>query len=180
MAEGLLRAALDSRGLASTVTVASAGLMKGGVRPARSVIGAVAPFGADISAHCSRAIARELIEEADLVIALAREHAQAVVRLCPDARRRSFTLKELSRLVERSSPRAPEDSFDRYVDALNDGRAADAGPADDVADPFGRPLEVLNDTAAEIDVLVRSVAMALWPERVAEKTSSRREADRSP
>lgn len=52
-------------------------------------------------------VARQLlavdVQQADLVIALAREHRSAAVALVPSAVRRSFTLRELARLLDASA-----------------------------------------------------------------------------
>ncbi len=55
---------------------------------------------ADARAHRAQRLMPEQIERADLVIAMAREHADAVVGAVPRARRRTFTLVELTRTLE--------------------------------------------------------------------------------
>ncbi|MFA4841512.1 MAG: hypothetical protein WC580_07375, partial [Agrococcus sp.] len=50
--------------------------------------------------HRARRLLPEQIERADLVIAMAREHRDAVVGPIPRARRRTFTLIELTRTLE--------------------------------------------------------------------------------
>src|SRR5687767_12553879 len=54
----------------------------------------------DAREHRARLLVPEQIERADLVIAMAREHRDAVVEAVPRARRRTFTLIELARTLE--------------------------------------------------------------------------------
>lgn len=54
----------------------------------------------DTEAHRARQLEPNQIERADLVIALAAEHRGAIVRLLPAANHRTFTLIELTRVVE--------------------------------------------------------------------------------
>lgn len=55
---------------------------------------------ADANAHRARRLLPEQIERADLVIAMAREHRDAVLEAVPRGRRRTFTLIELTRTLE--------------------------------------------------------------------------------
>lgn len=50
--------------------------------------------------HTARSLDRDLVEGADLIVGMAREHRSAVVRMVPRAHRRTFTLVELTRVVE--------------------------------------------------------------------------------
>src|SRR4051794_7487323 len=100
MAEALLRARLDTRGAAG-VRVHSAGLLKGGM-PATSNAREVV---AGLDAHVSRQLTGAMIDDADLVIAMTRDHLREAVVLRPDAFRRTFTLKELVRRARRVGPR---------------------------------------------------------------------------
>ncbi len=54
----------------------------------------------DAPEHRARRLQPEHIESADLVIAMTREHRAAVVKAVPRARRRTFTLIELTRTLE--------------------------------------------------------------------------------
>ncbi|MFD4422558.1 low molecular weight phosphatase family protein [Agromyces sp. NPDC058484] len=57
-------------------------------------------FGAtDAAAHVARQLDEQLIRDADLVLALSREHRRAVVELVPAATRRTFTLREFAHLA---------------------------------------------------------------------------------
>jgi protein-tyrosine phosphatase len=110
------------------------------------------------------------VAEAGLVLTATVEHRGHVLRLHPAALRRTFTLKELARLVRD----LPADALPTggaaqrlaALAALADARRAVHRPphrhADDIADPYGQPLDVYRRTAAEIraavDVIVERVA----------------------
>ena len=98
IAEGLLRAALAARLGDAAPRVTSAGTMgwEGSGADPHSVE-AAAERGVDISAHRARMLRPSEVEEADLVLAMAREHEEAVRALAPG---KAFTLKELVRLLE--------------------------------------------------------------------------------
>src|SRR5829696_4266108 len=101
VAEGLLRAAMQTRFGGSAPTVASAGVAgwKGSKADAHSVE-SLAERGLDISSHRGRRLSRQDLPDAAVVIAMAYEHRDAVVTLAPEAIDRTFTLKELVRLLE--------------------------------------------------------------------------------
>ncbi len=77
----------------------------------------------DISSHKSRQLSRKLIDESDLVFAMAPEHLAEVRRLAPTAKERSYLLKS-------------------FPSASPDG--------DGVEDPIGQPLDKYNEVFLEI------------------------------
>lgn len=166
MAEALLRARLRERGLGGEIGVGSAGSMDGGIPASRPVLDAVRPYGGDLSEHRSRRLDQELVARADLVIAMADEHARQVVALDAAAEVRTFTLKQLVRLAEAAGRRGPAEALADYLARLDRSsprrsRAADA--SDDIADPYGRPVEAVVETAAEIDSLLGRLIDHVWP-----------------
>ena len=169
MAEALLRARLGGTGLEHGVLVGSAGLLEGGVAASQPVLDAVRPFGGDLSRHRSRQVSGELVDAADLVVAMAGEHARAVAQLREGARERTFTLKELVRPVEADRPRQPDEELSSYLRRLATRREASSEAwsdgNDDVADPYGRPVEAVAETAGEIDDLLQRLVAHLWPGR---------------
>src|SRR2546422_7739588 len=100
MAEGFLRQLLDERG-AGEVEVSSAGVQSWDDSPATpEAVRALQERGIDISDHLAQRLNRSLIEEADLVLGMAGDHRDAVVRIVPGAADRTFTLKEFVQLLE--------------------------------------------------------------------------------
>lgn len=162
MAAALLRARLRDRG-ADGVVVSSAGLLAGGA-PATADARRAVP---GLDDHVSRRLDAGLVQRADLVVAMGRQHLREAAVLAPDAFGRTFTLKELVRAAERAGPRPGHVDVRDWLAALGSGRRPGDylgdDDADDVADPIGRPLAEYEATARELDdLLARFVALA-WP-----------------
>jgi protein-tyrosine phosphatase len=168
MAEALLRLRLDERGAGADVAVASAGLVSVGAPATDDAVTVVAELGGDLSGHRSQILAGDLVDAADLVVALAREHAREAVVLRPDAMDRIFTLKDLAGRARAAGPRSAGEDLPAYLSRLSAGRdpAAFLGRAtdDDVDDPVGRSVATYRKTAAEIDALIDTLVAHLWPE----------------
>lgn len=81
--------------------------------------------GLDLSGHRARLLTRELVEEADLVLTMARHHRARVDELGGEGR--VFVLGEYA------------------------GREGDAA---EVSDPFGGDLDVYRDTCSELEALI--------------------------
>jgi protein-tyrosine phosphatase len=155
IAEGMLRSAFVERLGDEAPGVASAGTMGwegSGADP--NSIAAAAERGVDITAHVARALASADLESADLVLAMSWEHGVAAVREVPDAAPRTFTLKELVRLLEAlPEPAAGEDLRARVAaaDALRN-QGFEGNPHDlDVADPLGMPLQSFRAVTWELE-----------------------------
>jgi protein-tyrosine phosphatase len=151
MAEGILRVRAAEAGL--SVSVSSAGILSGGAPATENAVAVCAGRGVDISDHVSRRLDASMIEEADLVLAMTREHLREAVVADPSAFDRTFTLRELVRRIS-ESPRATlaelaagRDLAD-YVKASKD---------DDVADPVGQPRHVYEATVAQLDGLLSNL-----------------------
>lgn len=125
-------------------------------------------LGADPAVlHAPRQLEAQLIERADLVLALTREHRAEIVRALPRANRCTVTLREAARLLE-SLAADPEAQAElarlQELSALDALRAAVplvmaqrgfAGqPAtpddDDVVDPYRRPQQVYDASGRQI------------------------------
>ncbi|MFE0105740.1 low molecular weight phosphatase family protein [Streptomyces sp. NPDC059009] len=153
LAERLLALRL---GADSPVLVASAGTQterRPGMDAAtRSVLEERGGDGADFTA---RPLTEELVDGADLVLGLAREHREAAVRLAPLALRRCFTLKEFLRLA---SATEPGPGVIARAAARRGTVAVVPAAEDEVADPWGAPYDVLRACAAELDDAVGRLA----------------------
>lgn len=162
MAEAFLVQRLKELGVPAHVH--SAGLLDDG-RPAEGV-DVLSAMGFDTSQHRSRRMTAEMIEGADLVLCMAREHLREAVLLVPGAWPRSFTLKELVRRAEQAGPRAAGQPFEEWLAKLHVGRTRGAllGSAqeDDVADPIGGSRDVYHSTATEIHGLVDRLVALAW------------------
>lgn len=81
-------------------------------RLAASLLDADTPGSASAAAHVSTQIAQADLEEADLVIVASREERGLIARMRPDARGRTFTLKEGVALGEPPLDSAERRRFD--------------------------------------------------------------------
>ncbi|MGI8809028.1 MAG: hypothetical protein ACR2KK_14550 [Acidimicrobiales bacterium] len=163
MAEVLLRHRLEALGV--DARVASAGLLRSGQPASDHGVDILRGRGLDMTTHRSRAISRELLASADLILAMAREHVREAVVLDRSLWPRTFTLKELVRRGEAVGPRRAEEPFAAWLARVGQGRrVADltgSSPADDVEDPYGGPRTAYARLAGELDNLLdRLVAVA--------------------
>jgi protein-tyrosine phosphatase len=165
MAAALLAARLEERGVKADI--GSAGLLTEGWEATPEAVASMATRGFDTSGHRSRRVTAEMVRDADLVVAMAREHVREAVALAPETWPRVFTLKELVRRGEGVGPRRPGQSVSDWLAAVHHGRRPDDllgfSPDDDVADPIGRPQAAYDRTAAELDGLVTRLAALLGP-----------------
>jgi hypothetical protein len=96
---------------------------------------------------------------------MAAEHREAVGRLSPGAAARTFTLKELTRLLEARTASDPEPRLEARVGEAAAARASGA-PAnrfdEDVVDPLGMPLETYRAIAWELDEWIARLVTALY------------------
>ena len=175
MAEGFLRELFRRRTEEGSepVEVSSAGVSAwDGSPPTPEAVAAAAERDADVSSHRARRLTSDQLRQADLVLAMTGDHTERVLGLDPKAAPRTFTLKELVRLVE-ALPEAP--GADPPADRLRSRVAAgdrlrvdgfEGNPHDeDVADPIGLSLETYRAVAWELDQLsTRLVDGLLGPE----------------
>ncbi|MGB9721181.1 MAG: L-threonylcarbamoyladenylate synthase [bacterium] len=127
MAEGIIKTMIDKR----YVQVRSAGTAAMDGLPAsdnaRSVVN---EFNGDISAHRTRYLTKEMIDEADLVLVMEYKHYETVLELAPNATIKTFLLKEYKRRTKYN----------------------------EVSDPVGKDLEAYRNTALEMYPSLKFVA----------------------
>lgn len=129
----------------------------------------------DARAHRARRLLPEHIERADLVIAMAREHTDAVAAAVPRARRRTFTLVELTRTLEAVAA----DEASVRPDPIGDGTLAEflrsaveaagvcriqplgRGHGFDIEDPFRRKTVIYRRSADAVAQNVDRMLAAL-------------------
>lgn len=93
MAEAILKDKLKGKDL--DIRVMSAGTAVFGEGKASGhAIKVMADRGIDLSAHRAKGLTREMIEEADLILTMTRDHKRAVLSIAPEAEGKVFTLKE--------------------------------------------------------------------------------------
>jgi protein-tyrosine phosphatase len=151
------------------VRVSSVGTLPLGAIPALpEAVKAAARLGVDLSTHQARWIGDHPLRDADAVVGFERAHvAAAVVEHGADPRR-AFTLAELVALLEASDPPDELDAAPRaraairLADSLR--RSRDIEPAEEIADPLGRPKAVFRRTAEQTYDLVGRLAAGLFGE----------------
>lgn len=165
IAEGLLRDALVARLGEAAPRVSSAGTAGWEGAPAQpDAVRAADERGAAIADHVARELTGTMVEHATLVVTMAAEHRDAIGRFSPETAHKTFTLKELVRLLEALPTAAPGRLEDRVADAelLREG-GFEGNPHDtDVADPLGMPLESYRAVAWELDEWVGRLVDGLY------------------
>lgn len=163
LAERLLQAGFDAMAQGE-FAVASAGtgaLVGSGIEP--HVAGFVHVFGADSTNFASRQLNVNILAGQDLVLALTRAHRSKVVELAPSLLRRTFTLRELARLLPLVEGQHGVGASERWAAAtamaLRLRTANPVGPEeDDVVDPYRRSDEVyqemLRQLTPAVDILL--------------------------
>jgi protein-tyrosine phosphatase len=127
------------------------------------------PLGMDGEGFRARQLTKHLVEEADLILAAAREHRSAAARTHPSALRKAITLRDLADLLEGTSSaaiRARGESGPWVTQVLKAALARRAiVPARqekvDIVDPVGQPQSVFRQMAAEVDDALRIVIPVL-------------------
>jgi len=156
MAEGILRRRAAE--LRLPINVSSAGLMQGGKPATPDAVSVLADRGMDISAHVSRRLDREMLNDADLVLVMTRDHLREAVLTEPAAFPKVFLLRELVRRLD-ENPGAS-------LKTLNQGRTTSDytganGADDDVPDPIGQSRKRYLVTADELDSLLTTLVKQL-------------------
>ena len=97
MAEAFLNGILAREGLASDYAVRSAGVWAANGRPASPyAIQVMARRGIDISGHRAHSLTQADVEEADLILVMASEHAEVIETLLPQYKLKIHLLSEMA------------------------------------------------------------------------------------
>lgn len=122
LAEVLFRSQLMHRGLADSWRAASAGVWAlEGSPAARSALQMAAARGLDLAAHRARPVTEGMLQQADLVLVMEREHQQAIRSTFPAWAGRIHLLREM------------------------------AGEAGEVEDPIGLPVDRVRSMFEELE-----------------------------
>jgi protein-tyrosine phosphatase len=174
MAEVLLRRRLAASGISATVS--SAGTHPSGAPAMVEAVEVMARRGLLLEGHRSRQVDPELVQRADLVIGMAREHVREAAVLDSESFARTFTLKELVAAGRVNGPREREEPLEDWLARIAVGRrrqsllGAGYDEIFDVADPVGRPLADYELTAIELEGLVDELVGLVWPVEIGSAT----------
>lgn len=175
MAETLLRARLDD----AVVRVHSAGT--------RALVGKEMPAAAqdlalehgaspeDVTGHRARWLVESVASDADLILAMSREHRTAAVELAPRLLRQTFTVREFARLAAPLSSAQLQAAADAAgavprarltaVLALLAQQRGAVGPApaedDEVIDPYRRSRATYERSTAQLVPAIDEVARVM-------------------
>jgi len=144
--------------LGPTVTVSSAGTHALVGHPISEPMAALLhDRGVETNRFEARRLSEQMLKEADLILSMTRAQRGLVVELWPAAVRRTFTLREFARLLDRvdvSVLRAssPADRLQAAIPlvAAERGRVHTSPDDDDVIDPFRLSNEVYAQSLAQI------------------------------
>ncbi len=140
MAEALLREKLKDTGLDIKVWSAGTAAFRED-KASGHAVRVMADRGIDLSAHRARTLDPGMIDEADLILTMTRDHRQAIVNMAPRAAEKVFTLKE-------------------YVYGQGDEDNEKVETAD-ISDPFGGPVEYYEVCARELEEAIDRLVLKL-------------------
>ena len=135
-------------------------------------------WGEDLSGHRASPLTPARLEEADLVLAMAREHLLSIERISPGSLARTTTLTylssrepEVSAFLGDEPVKGEEELRSRIGEVLgrlrkgagNEGYLVDMqSRSSDIMDPIGSPLGVYLSVAEEIDAYLQGAMRALF------------------
>ena len=127
MAAGIMRRRIAELGLADQVQVLSAGVWaQEGQGASRYAVKVLGQRNCDLSGHRSRQVTPELLDQADIVLVMEEAHRRSLFYLSPQHLGKIFLLAEM------------------------------AGEYQEVADPFGGPIEGYEETADLLERLIEA------------------------
>ena len=171
MAEQMLIQKAEQSKLPITVVSAGVMAMTGDPMTPQSA-DAMTKRGFTPTKHISQDLTPKLLEEADLVLTATLDHRSAIARMLPKASKYSFTIDEFARLTSflRAAPefqeefkKKPKETRDQYLKramheaVLLRGMVPTNLDPKDVVDPYGESIEVYNQVAEHIDVMLEII-----------------------
>jgi protein-tyrosine phosphatase len=171
MAEQMLIQKADKNKLPIAVVSAGVMAMTGDPMTPQSA-DAMTKRGFTPTKHISQDLTPKLLEEADLVLTATLDHRGAIARMLPKASKYSFTIDEFARLTSflRADPefqeefkKKPKETRDQYLKramqeaVLLRGMVPTNLDPKDVVDPYGESVEVYEQVAEHIDVMLEMI-----------------------
>ncbi len=131
MAEAIARHLWTLMGEAELLEFTSAGIAAyPGMNASDQAIKVLRESGISLADHRARLLAPDLLENADLILAMTGRHASYVTSLVPDALSKTYTLAQFAFPGETSK---------------------------DIADPFGGSLEVYRQVVCELEAALKEI-----------------------
>jgi protein-tyrosine phosphatase len=133
-------------------------------RPAAHVL---RELGGDPDGHVARQLTAELIGGAGLILTATTAHRDGLLRVAPLALRRAFTMREFVRLgadLPAFRPGPAASRYERRIAAVADRRGVHppgGRGVDDIGDPFGAALAVIQQCGRQVHETVDGIARVL-------------------
>ncbi|MGD7708203.1 hypothetical protein [Microlunatus sp. Y2014] len=125
-------------------------------------------LGVSSRGFAARLLTEEMVREAQLVLTLTREHRGSVVELLPGAVRRTFTLRELARIISMHGLGGPYATYAEGLSALvfEAGRLRTSAPPqrptdDDIIDPYGQSRSTFEESFEQIRLATDTIIAAV-------------------
>lgn len=135
---------------------ASAGTHALGGRPMDPPMAELAASQGDPAAHQARRLSRDLVAEADLILAMDGGHRRYILEEWPEFGPKTFLFGHAARKLADPPPGLALDEVAPHL-----WRHRDARPGDEVEDPYGRGDAAARAAADHIDALLAAVLPAL-------------------
>jgi protein-tyrosine phosphatase len=131
--------------------------------------------GPAVFSHRARQLTAEMIADADLMIAMARDNRRLIAQLSPSASRKMFTLRELARIAtglstdttgastltgEALSFDAPQTILSRFA-SRRGYFPGDGAESDDVIDPIGQSSTAYEQSGRQVLDAIIGIELAL-------------------
>ena len=162
MAERLLQQGLDAAapGIFQVESAGTAALEGLAMEP--RIEGFATALGASAEGFVARRLTAGLLAEQDLVLALTREHRSRIVELRPALLKKTFTLRELARVLPHiDGPRGvhPAERWEVAIPLAVRAKTLHVAAAvdDDVVDPYGRGDNVFEQMRSQLVPAVQAL-----------------------
>ena len=125
MAEHLMKQLLKEEEFSGSIEVASAGVLAlAALRPPDNALRVLKEAGIEPGNHQARKLDRDLVEEADFVLAMERTYRDRILREYPTSKGKVFLLKEFAGLGEEDILDPIGCSYEAYETCLSKIKAA--------------------------------------------------------
>ncbi|WP_354212720.1 low molecular weight phosphatase family protein [Arthrobacter sp. UYCu511] len=162
MAERLLQSELDllSPGVFAVESAGTAAMV--GSAMEAHIQGFVRAFGASSDGFSAKQLTRDILDQQDLVLALTREHRSRIVEMHPGLLKRTFTLRELARVlphVDGARGVHPAERWELAIPLAMRARTLHRASADDddVVDPYRRSDHVFEQMRRQLVPAVQRI-----------------------
>lgn len=141
------------------VRVTSAGTHALVGRPMDEVMAGALAGRADHRDHQAQQVTRQLVEAADLVIAMSAEHRRYILDEWPKCAKKTFVIGQAARELAQAPDELSRSGIAEYLAGHRTST-----PDDSVADPYGLGVEAARVSAAQIDALLAPIVQRLGGE----------------